>query len=363
MRERIDETSPRWHRGDTGPVLAGDLVGGREVAGFGYAVGPEPVTATNDRLLLDGDQSLTGLPDRVAPTSAVGAVMCGLLPPARLNTAQVLRADAVEPELPARAEALLERPGAPWSDLAGPLITRLRSVGHEVWLSGGAARDLCAGAELDEVNDLDLSGTAPPGRFTELTREVLRLTGLGECEQGVSPERLVCWVRTPATHDRLVEYRSLALEGFRFPGTGSDMIVDAEMRDFTLNALYYDPDRHLVVDPTGRGLRDLTGPQRRLVPPTPTASPRQLAETIIRALKFLLRWADMAGTDDPETLRWVKNLPTDLGSQLSRGDWRALARMHQQYAGGASAEVQRKVLSPLGPVATGLIDELLRRSQ
>jgi tRNA nucleotidyltransferase/poly(A) polymerase len=38
----------------------------------------------------------------------------------------------------------------------------------------------------------------------------------------------------------------------------SDLEDDARLRDFTINSLYYSIDNKQIIDPTGRGLNDLT---------------------------------------------------------------------------------------------------------
>jgi hypothetical protein len=51
-----------------------------------------------------------------------------------------------------------------------------------------------------------------------------------------------------------------------YPHGGSLCIdMDAYARDFTINAIYYDPAQDQIIDPTGRGLRDLADRRLRFV--------------------------------------------------------------------------------------------------
>jgi len=347
----------------TGPIVVGDLLGGRTVAGFAYAATKESPSRRNDRLLFTGDEALTTAPEAVVPLSAEEAERHGvpavdLLPPAARRTAQ-----EIHPSLPARVEQLLRRPDAPWRELALPLFDALRRAEHEVWISGGAARDLVLGKEPAEVNDLDLAGTAPAGRYFELTYLELRALGGSEADMKLSPESLVVWTEPadPVLAERAhIEYRGLALSGFTLPGTGSDLHADARHRDFTVNALHYDRGRAAVLDPTGSGVDDLTGPVRRLVCCQISQQPREAAAVVIRAIKFAVRWEAEGVPVDLRTLPgWLDALPSGLWTGLDAATWRGIRQDHRDYLPHVDPRRQLEVARRLGPAATALIGELL----
>ncbi|MCX4564663.1 hypothetical protein OHA02_52245 [Streptomyces phaeochromogenes] len=179
-----------WHeRTTSGPVLAGDVTKEGTIAGFGYVPSGKPKAAC-DRLLLIGEESLGEPPDRPVPGDAGSVRVLSATPVQRVAPDRVHRADALDDALSDTVAETLALPGSPWGAVAGPLISEVHEARHLLWLTGGFARDVIAGAAGD-VNDLDLTGTAPPGRFTELTKRVRRRSGL-EFRSRVSPYSLVC---------------------------------------------------------------------------------------------------------------------------------------------------------------------------
>lgn len=347
----------------SGPIVAGDLLGGREVAGFAYAATKEPPSRRNDRLLFIGDEALATAPETVVPLSAEDVDRYGVPVVDRLPLAARRTAQEVHPGLPARVEQLLRRPDAPWRELALPLFDALRRAEHEVWISGGAARDLVLGKEPAEVNDLDLAGTAPAGRYFELTYLELRALGGSEADMKLSPESLVVWTEPadPLLAERaLIEYRGLALSGFVLPGVGSDVHADAGNRDFTVNTLHYDRGRAAVLDPTGTGVDDLTAPIRRLVCCRISQQPREAAAIVIRAIKFAVRWEDEGVPVDLRTLPgWLDSLPPGLWIGLDATAWRGIRQDHRDYLPEMDPLRQIAVARRLGPAAAALIGELL----
>ncbi len=347
-----------WHeRSKSGPVLAGDVTDEGTVAGFGYVRSGTPRAAC-DRLLLTGEESLTQPPDRPVPDNA-GSVLLVAPPPAdRVAADRIHRADALDDTLSDTVAETLALPGSPWAPVAAPLIAEMQEAHHMIWLAGGFARDVIAGAAGD-VNDLDLTGTAPPGRFSELTRRVRRRSGL-EFRPKVSPDSLVCSAVPPDKGERLYEYRTLNSAEFKFPACGSDLEVDARCRDFTVNSLYYDPVGNFVIDPTGRGLPDLQARPRRLVSLTPTEDPLEQAHIVLRAVKFAVRWAGTTRCEFGELASRLAQLPHTAWDGLTPAAWDRLARNHRKtLEEGQDPRQQMSVATALGPAASGLLTALL----
>ncbi|WP_446038370.1 hypothetical protein [Streptomyces sp. SID1121] len=348
-----------------GPVMAGDLVDGVRVTGFACVTYPAPLTAANDRLLVEGDADRDLPPDRPVPPSVPSGRLDARLPHQRLPLATVLSARQISRCLPGAVTRLLTDRAARWSSVLRPVADTLRRAGHDLWLSGGAVRELLAGQGPEAVRDLDLAGTAPAGRFTELARQALDGDGLTyECPLTVSPHTLLCTVLAPDRSAPLIEYRGLGVGGFRFPATGSDLVTDSHQRDFRVNTLLYDPERHLVLDPTGHGLDDLRGPRRKLVPVDPSAATEPLtqAAVVLRALKFLLRWAPDDRLDTEELTAWAAGLPQDLTDRVTghgTAAWAELRALHGECVAGAGADRQLEAVRPLGPGAEGLVRALL----
>ncbi|MGW4464749.1 hypothetical protein [Micromonospora sp. NPDC004704] len=355
-------TSPHSTRTATGPLVAGDLVDGRTVAGFAYAPTGEPPSRRNDRLLFTGDEHLGAAPDVVVPLTAEQADRRGIPPVDRLPHEHRSPAKPSYGGLPAKVEKLLRRADAPWRELALPLFDTLRRAEHDVWISGGAIRDLLLGKDPDEVKDLDLAGTVPAGRYFELTYLELRALGGSEADMRLSPDTLVVWTEPadPELAKRAhIEYRGLGLSGFAVPGTGSDLSADAAQRDFTVNALHYDRGREMVLDPAGTGISDLTAAQPRLICCRVSDNPRKTAAVIIRAIKFVVRWEGEGRAVDLSRLAaWSSALPPGLWSQLDATTWHAIRQDRNEYLPGVEPQRQLEVAARLGPHAIDLIARL-----
>jgi hypothetical protein len=346
---------------DVEPILSGDTVDGLRVLGFTCTASYVP-TPADDQLLLQGDEHATDPPRRsTEPAKQPSLVRTGRRPGQQIDPDRTHHPDDLRPGLAERFQELLHGPHTPHFTEA--LIKRLAASGHHTWLSGGAPRDLLSGADPDDVNDLDLTGTAPAGAFTETTRQVLNLDGTSaEHPQKFSPDTLACTVLDPAarTDGPRLDYRGLGLglDGASFPATGTDLLQDSRQRDLTVNTLLYDPVGNLVVDPLGESLHDLADDQgrRRLVPATTSTDPLVCAEVLLRGLKFRLRWA-ARDLDDGPLRDWARALPPDLVTQLDRrGEeaWHRLERLWAQCVPHPTAPDLKETTRGLGTVATEL---------
>lgn len=121
------------------------------------------------------------------------------------------------------------------------IIGRLKENGHSAYFVGGAVRDLLVG---NTPKDFDIVTDATPSRIRRLFRSA-RIIG--------RRFRLVHVVFGPKIFE-VSTFRS-TVEG----SVGNDfgtMDEDVMRRDFTLNALYYDPIQEHVIDYVG-GVRDI----------------------------------------------------------------------------------------------------------
>ena len=346
------------HASSVRPLLVGDELQGRLVRGFAFTA-PEPgirPNHLNDRLLLDGDESLPEPPARVVPLSSDGAVAKAPVPPADLSVDKVHRAAEIDPGLAARVDALLDLSGAGWRPVIRSLLAAIHSTGHRLWLSGGAVRDSVASAPLGKVHDLDMVGTAPPGRFVDMTYQALRATGKTEYPISVSKDSLVCAVAVPRV-GRIIEYRGLSLGGFSFPAVGSEMAEDARHRDFTFNALIYDTLDHVLLDPTGSGISDLLRERPYFRPVKESGGAFALATVVVRAMKFALRWN--GAVDLGPFLHWLGTLPPGIWQSLS-DDERSRLRPRRRDMPYPQV-VQREFAAQLPEPGRGLLLELMGR--
>ena len=133
-------------------------------------------------------------------------------------------------------------------------MARLRQAGHEVYVVGGAVRDLLLGKTPVEF---DLATSAAPRQVMELfSRTVAVGAAFG-----------VVLVRSGATRLEVASFRreSDYADG-RHPthvGPGT-LLEDARRRDFRINAFYYDPWTQQLLDPC-EGLADLPARELRAI--------------------------------------------------------------------------------------------------
>jgi hypothetical protein len=260
------------------------------------------------------------------------------MPPADLGDGAVRSGASVDATVPHRVDALLDLPGALWQPVARLLFASVHATGHRVWLSGGVVRDVVSGVKERRINDLDLSGTVPAGRFTDILYQSLRASRMSEFRTTVTPGSLVCAVTPPGTDNRLIEYRGLAATGFQFPAVGSSLSEDVRQRDFTFNALFYDILDHKLFDPSGSGVADLIADERKFVPLAETDDPCAQAEIVIRAMKFALRWAEAPKPNLKGLNSWLNRLDPDMCRGFTASQWRRLSHAYQSVVKAAKAE-------------------------
>jgi poly(A) polymerase len=150
----------------------------------------------------------------------------------------------------------------------------LSRAGHQVLFVGGCVRNDLLGMP---VADVDIATDARPERMIALARaEGMRVIPTG-FEHGT-----VTMVSGGVPHEVTTFRRDVETFGRRAVVSFSDDVVtDAARRDFTMNALYAQPDG-TVIDPLGTGLPDLAARRLRFVG-EPAA---RIAEDFLRILRF-----------------------------------------------------------------------------
>lgn len=122
------------------------------------------------------------------------------------------------------------------------IVKRLREEGFDAYIVGGAVRDLIAGKK--EPKDFDITTSATPSRIKKIFRNS-RIIG--------RRFRLV-HVMCGETIYEVSTFRSIK-DGSVGNSFGT-IDEDVQRRDFTLNALYYDPLKEHVIDYVG-GYNDI----------------------------------------------------------------------------------------------------------
>ncbi|GAA0971910.1 hypothetical protein GCM10009555_024070 [Acrocarpospora macrocephala] len=327
---------------------------GELVLGFAYE--PSTPGADGDRLLLEGDENRDEPPARPIPSprdvaNGIRIDRCGLHPVAGLKQEYLSSADDIAPYLPSAVDRAISRSEV--EALLPLMLSEIDDRHHTIWLVGGAVRDLLTEPE-HPIKDLDFCGTIPTGEFYDLAHESLARAGSGDYERGVSM-RGVVYIKPLAAGKRIVEYKALTLGGFRFLSSGGDLTEDTAGRDFTVNSLYYDLRRQLIIDPSGHGIEHLRHAPSRLVIAYQGDNPVEQASIVLRGLKFLIRWPD---ADASALANWAGSLPADLNERIPTGKWKLLTAV---WHNGVAKKHRRRAIelaADLGPVAAALLRKL-----
>jgi Poly A polymerase head domain len=168
-------------------------------------------------------------------------------------------------------------------------VQAIRGAGFEAFIAGGAVRDAVQGTT---ARDVDLSTTM-------WIKEVDKaLKGFPMSFPNAAFGTMIIGRGTTSE----VDVCSLKSSKGEF---GLDLMEDIASRDFTINAMYYDPANGVILDPTGHGYSDASNKVLR-----PTCKPgdeqKWLTDNpsvVLRFLKFTLR----GYTYDPALLQLMKD--------------------------------------------------------
>ncbi len=130
------------------------------------------------------------------------------------------------------------------------ILARLRDAGHRSWIVGGVVRDLLLGRERHDPGEFDLATPARPDEVTALFRRVIP-TGIDHGTVTVVEGKLRVEVTTFRGEADYVDGRRPSAVTFH-----ADLEADLARRDFTVNALAWDPLAGELRDPF-RGQADL----------------------------------------------------------------------------------------------------------
>jgi poly(A) polymerase len=163
------------------------------------------------------------------------------------------------------------------------IVERLIANGYETYIVGGAVRDLILGKK---PKDFDIVSDANPTRIKKIFRNA-RIIG--------HRFRLVHVCFGPRIYE-VSTFRSLR-DG-PTSNTFGTVEEDVLRRDFTLNALFYDPLRQIVVDYVG-GMKDIR--EQRIRPIIPLGS--IFTDDPVRMIRAV-KYGAAAGFKLPLSLRW-----------------------------------------------------------
>ncbi|WP_353146334.1 polynucleotide adenylyltransferase PcnB [Pollutimonas bauzanensis] len=165
----------------------------------------------------------------------------------------------------------------------------LQHEGYAAYIVGGAVRDLIVGLE---PKDFDVATNATPNQIRALFRRARIIGKRFQLVHVVFGQEIIetSTFRAPASVEQDTDEHGRILRDNLF-GTHEE---DAARRDFTLNALYYDPVTEEVID-YHRGVQDLKKRVVRMIG-DPETRYREDPVRMLRALRFA---AKLSATIDP----------------------------------------------------------------
>lgn len=175
----------------------------------------------------------------------------------------------------------------------------LHQKGYKAYIVGGAVRDLIVGLE---PKDFDVATNATPEQIRPLFRRARIIGRRFQLVHVVFGQEIIetSTFRAPAdAGDQVTDEHGRILRDNLF-GTHEQ---DAARRDFTLNALYYDPIKEEVID-FHRGVADLKNRVVRIIG-DPEVRYREDPVRMLRAIRFACK---LGGTVDPATLAPIRKL-------------------------------------------------------
>jgi poly(A) polymerase len=178
-------------------------------------------------------------------------------------------------------------------EIATDLLKRLREAGHQTYFAGGWVRDYLLGIAS---SDIDLSTAASPDEVIALFPKTI-------------PVGKAFGVVIVVEEGHSFEVASFRKDGLYLDGRHPSTIErgtpeeDAERRDFTINGLFFDPEKEEVIDYVGGG-EDLKKGVLRAIG-DPKARFREDRLRMIRAARFASRFCLQI---EPETEKAVQEL-------------------------------------------------------
>ena len=225
---------------------------------------------------------------------------------------------------------------------ARTLLSRLTADGDAARFVGGCVRDTVAGLE---VGDIDVATGATPDRVMAL----LDGRGIRAIPTGFA-HGTVTAVVDGAVYEITTLRRDVVTDGRRAKvAFTDDWMGDAARRDFTINALYLDPDGTLY-DPAG-GLDDLEAGRVRFI-----GSPRaRLEEDVLRLLRFFRFHARYGkGAPDAAAMAACRAFAPRLAGLSGERVWAELRRILAAPDPGAALRPMDEA-GALGCVAPGAV--------
>ncbi len=209
-------------------------------------------------------------------------------------------------------------------DDAVSVVRTLREAGYEAYIVGGAVRDLLLGLK---PKDFDVATSATPEEVKKLFRRAyivgrrFRIVHVvfgrwhARARQVVEVSTFRAWLNNEEAELIAGNERSVRqLAGIKHAVDASGRVLrdnvwgpqieDAARRDFTVNAMYYEPDSRILVDYHG-GFADARARRLRMIG-TPAARYREDPVRLLRAVRFAAKLSPLGFTLDAATARPIR---------------------------------------------------------
>ena len=202
---------------------------------------------------------------------------------------------------------------------AANVVRSLQQAGHQAYIVGGAVRDLLLGLR---PKDFDVATDATPEQVKALFRRAFiigrrfRLVhvvfGRGREHEVVEVSTFRAYVEADATGQVQGNEKTgrIELAGMKHAVDSTGRVLrdnvwgsqdaDAARRDFSINAMYYDPQTQQVIDYHG-GIKDAKKRILRMIG-DPATRYREDPVRIIRAVRFSAKLSALGFSFDPKTL-------------------------------------------------------------
>jgi poly(A) polymerase len=258
-------------------------------------------------------------------------------------------------------------------DRAIKVVRTLQDAGHEAYIVGGAVRDLLVGRR---PKDFDVAMNATPEQVKALFRRAFIIGrrfrivhvvfGRGRDHEVVEVSTFRAYLESSAAEqvegNEKTSREELAGKHHVVDASGrllrdnvwGPQIEDAARRDFTVNAMYYDPTTQIVVDYHG-GLKDARKRLLRMIG-DPATRYREDPVRIIRVVRF----AAKLGFDlDPKTSEPIRRMAPLLDNVPASRMFDELIKLLQTGHSLASIEQLRRFGLHRGvfPILDAVLDE------
>ena len=189
---------------------------------------------------------------------------------------------------------------------------KLQEAGFEAYIAGGAVRDLFLGRE---VHDIDIATSAKPEEVKKIfSKSYDRGRAFGVV--AVQVDKMEFEVATFRLDLGIADHRRPAKVKF------TTAEKDAGRRDFTINALFYNPRAEQIIDFVG-GLKDLKEKIVRFV-----GNPAQRIEEdylrMLRAVRFTYRFGFQLEEKSAETIKRNASKIRDISAERVRDELTAI---------------------------------------